>query len=156
MQRSNFQFLLVVLLLPAMAATAVADDKEEAIKKDRQHIEGTWRIIALEINGNEAQEEDARKLTVVNGSDGTWSLRSDGKEISRGTSIFDPTQKPKTIDFTPTAGGAEGKLHLGIYELGQETRKLCFATSGEDRPSKFSSKPGSGHIFVVFERVKSP
>ena len=35
-------------------------------------------------------EEDAKKLTVVNGSDGTWNLRSEGKEISKGTSTIDP------------------------------------------------------------------
>jgi uncharacterized protein (TIGR03067 family) len=133
---------------------ATDDAKEQGIKKDRKQIAGTWRIVALEVNGNKAKEEDAKKLTVVNGSDGTWSLLSEGKEISKGTSTFDPTKKPKTIDFTPTKGEGKGKEHLGIYQLGKKIRKMCFAPPGKERPTEFSSMPGSGHILVTFEREK--
>ena len=45
---------------------------DEAIKKDRKQIEGTWRVVALEVNGNKAMAEDAKNFTVVNGADGTW------------------------------------------------------------------------------------
>lgn len=100
MKRSLFAFLVVGFFLPALAPIVAADEaKDEAISKDRKTIEGTWKIIALEVNGNKAKEEDARKLTAVNGSDGTWKLRSEEKQISEGTSVIDPTQKPKTIDF---------------------------------------------------------
>lgn len=150
-------FLVVGALLAVSALTASADDaKDEAIKKDRQRIEGTWRIVELVVNGDLAKEEDAGKLTVVNGSDGTWSVRSEDTEISKGTSTFDPTQTPKTIDFTPTIGDSAGQLHLGIYKLGKNARKLCFAPSGMERPTEFTSEAGSGHILVTFERVKSP
>ena len=132
----------------------LSDAKDEAIKKDRKQIEGTWRVIALEVNGNKADEVDAKKLTVVNGSDGTWSLLSEGKEISKGTSTFDPTKNPKTINFTPTEGEGKGNHHLGIYELGEKTRKLCFAPPGKERPTEFVSIPGSELILVTFEREK--
>ncbi len=140
----------------AFLKAVTEDSKDAAIKKDRKRIEGTWRIVALEMDGNQAQEEDAKKLTVVNGADGTWSLRSEGKEISKGTSTFDPAQKPKAIDFTPTEGGGKDNHYVGIYELGDDSRKLCFAAKGKDRPTKFSAEAGSGQILVKFERVKSP
>lgn len=147
-----FQCLFVVFLLQAVA---LADDaKDKAIKRDRKKIEGKWRVVALVVNGNKAKDEDARKITVVNGSDGTWSLRSEDKEISKGISTFDPTHKPKTIDFTPTEGAGKGNQYRGIYELGKSLRKLCFASEGKDRPTEFSSEPGSEHILVTFERVK--
>jgi len=150
-----FRLFIVVIVLSATAPMVAADKaKDEAIRKDRKIIEGTWRVIALAVNGNQAKEEDARKLTVVNGRDGTWRLRSEEKEISAGTSVFDPTRTPKTIDFTPIAGAETGKQHLGIYEIGEETRQLCFAPAGKERPTKFASPPGSGHIFITFERVK--
>ena len=139
-----------------LTAAAAADDaKDEAIKKDRQQIHGTWQVTALTVNGNEAVEEDARKITVVNGDDGTWSVRSEGNEISKGTSTFDPTKKPKTIDFTAAEGGGEGDRYLGIYQLGKDNRKLCFAPTGKDRPTEFSSTPENQHILVTFERIKS-
>jgi len=142
------------IMLTTMAATAAADSKDDAIKKDRERIEGTWRVVALVVDGNKSNDEDVRKITVVNGADGTWSLRSDDNEISRGTSTIDPTEKPKTIEFTPTKGEGTGEQHLGIYRLGKDTRNLCFAPPGTKRPTKFDSKAGSGHIFVTFERVE--
>lgn len=155
MARLLFGLLAVGALLTAIATIASGDDaKDEAIKKDRKQIEGTWRVVALEVNGNKAMEEDAKKLTVVNGSDGTWSLLSEGKEISKGTSTIDPTKKPKTIAFSPTEGEGKGNQYLGIYELGEKTRRMCFAPPGQERPTAFSSTPGSEHILVTFEREK--
>lgn len=148
-------FWIVGALLVAITAIASADDaKDEAIKKDRKMIEGQWRIVALEVNGNKSSDEDAKKFSVVNGPDGTWTILSEGKEVAKGTNSFDPTKKPKTIDFTITEGGGKGNVHLGIYELGEKARKLCFAPPGKDRPSEFTSTPGSEHILVMFEGEK--
>ena len=152
--KTRFIGLSVFGLLLATIVTA-DDAKDEAIKKDRKQIEGTWRIVALEVNGNKANDDDAKKLSVINGSDGTWTLLSEGKEISKGTSTFDPTKKPKSIDFTPTEGEGKGNQYLGIYELGEKTRKMCFAPPGKERPTGFSSAPGSEIILVTFEREKA-
>jgi uncharacterized protein (TIGR03067 family) len=138
-----------------LTAVAFADDaKDEAIKKDRERIQGVWRVIALVVDGNEAKEEDAKKISVVNGADGTWNLRSDSVEVSQGTSTIDPTKEPKTIDFTPTRGEAKGDQFHGIYEVGENTRKLCFAPAGKERPTEFAAPAGTQHILVTFERVK--
>ena len=148
-------FWFVGALLVSITTLASADDaKDEAIEKDRKMIVGAWRIVALDVNGNKSNVEDAKKLTVINGPDGVWSLFFEGKEVAKGTNSFDPTKKPKTIDFTITEGGGKGNVHLGIYELGEKTRKLCFAPTGKDRPTEFTSTPGSEHILVTFEREK--
>ncbi len=145
-------FLSALLLVGSLVA-AVASADEDAIKQDRQRIQGTWQITALEVNGDQAKDSDVRKLTVVNGSDGTWSIRSEGKQISKGTSTFDPTKLPKTIDFTPTEGGGIGEKFLGIYELAEHTRKLCFSPAGTDRPTEFASTAANRQILVKFKRL---
>ena len=152
--RYSFHVLLVAgAFFTTLATIALAADaKDDSIKKDRKQIEGTWKVVALEINGNKSGEEDAKKLSVVNGSDGTWSLLSEGREICKGTSTIDPTKKPKTLDFTPTEGEGTGDHYLGIYELGESTRKMCFAPPGKQRPTEFSSTPGSEYVLVTFER----
>jgi uncharacterized protein (TIGR03067 family) len=156
MKRSFPGFSALAVMLAAIATVAVADDaKDAAIKKDRKQIEGTWRVIELVIDGNKSAEEDARKLTVVNAADGTWILRAEDREINKGTSTLDATKKPKTIDFTVTEGDGKGNLHLGIYEIGKKTRKLCFASPGKERPTAFSSTSGSEHTLVIFERKKA-
>ena len=138
-----------------LAAVAIADDaKQQAIKKDRALYEGTWQVVDVVVNGNVVKDEDAKKIMVVNGSDGTWKLLLDGRQISSGTSTIDPTQSPKTIDFTVTEGEGAGDSHLGIYEIGKNARKLCFADAGQDRPTKFSSDADNQHVLVKFERVK--
>lgn len=153
MRISFVGLLFAGVLLTAVATVATADDaKDEAIKKDRNRIVGTWRVVALEVDGYKAKEADAKKFTVVNAADGTWSLHSEGKEISKGTSTIDPTKKFKTLDFTPTEGEGKGNQYLGIYELSDKTRRMCFAPPGKVRPAEFTSTPGSDYVLVTFER----
>ena len=155
MRRSHLSLVAVGVLLAALATIVLADDsKDDAIKKDRKGIEGTWRVVALEVDGVKSEEADAKKNTVVNGDDGTWTLSAEGNDICKGTSTIDPTKKIKTIDFTVTEGEGKDGQHLGIYELGENTRKLCFAAPGDQRPKDFSSAAGSNHILVTFEREK--
>lgn len=156
MRRTFLIHLIVVALATFTGSYSIAEDSnEELVKKDHKLIEGTWKVVALEVNGNKSSDEDVRKITVINGADGTWSIHSEGKEIIKGTSIIYPTQKPKTIDFTPTEGERKGEVHLGIYELDKNTRKLCFAPPGKARPTEFSSPLGSEVILINFERVKT-
>lgn len=155
MKSSLFGILVVGLLLTAIATIVSAGDaKNEAIKKDRKQMEGTWRATALIVNGETFTQENANALTVVNGADGTWIIRDLGTEKSKGTSTIDPTKSPKTIDITPSGEQDKGITYLGIYELGENTRKVCIAPSGRARPKDFTSTPGSERILVTFERVK--
>ena len=147
--------LVVGLFLAAAVPLAVAGDaKDEAIKKDRMKFEGTWQVVSLEIDGNKAEEQDAKKITVVNEADGKWRLEVDGKVIARGTSEIDPTKKPKAIDLTETEGDDKGKTALGIYEVGDDERKVCYAKAGMERPDDFSAPAGSGRILAVLKRLK--
>ncbi len=145
-------------LLLAVAMIAAADDakdKEEAIKKDRRLYEGTWRIVALVVNGDKSAEADAKKFSVVNGADGSWSLRSEGNEINRGRNILDPSKKPKTIDVIVFDGDKDGQTILGIYEITAKTRRLCYVSTGLERPTEFTSTAANQQVLVTFEREKA-
>jgi uncharacterized protein (TIGR03067 family) len=144
----------VVLGIACLASLWADESKDEAIKKDRKVYEGTWRVVSLEVDGNKAAEDDAKKIVVANKADGSWSIEVDGKVVAKGTSTIDPSKKPKTIDLTITEGDDAGKTALGIYELDKDSRKVCISQSGKDRPTEFSSKPASGHVLVTFKREK--
>ena len=74
----------------------------------------------------------------------------------RGTIKIDLTKKPKTEDATQTSEGEnEHKTTLSIYEIEGDTLKICSAEPRKDRPTEFSSKPGSGHFLRVFKREKN-
>jgi uncharacterized protein (TIGR03067 family) len=154
MKRRILTTCLVAFTCIMVSSLVMADDsKQKAIKKDRTTIKGTWQIVGLVINGNEGKAEDVKKLTVVNGSDGTWAVYSEGKMVSKGTSTIDPTKNPKTLDFVVTEGGGEGNEYLGIYQLGKHKRKMCFRAPGKERPTDFKSLAGSDMILVKFERA---
>lgn len=156
--RLPFILLLLLAILPttgtALAQAPAAPAKDEAIKADHLAIEGEWRAVSIEANGNTVGADDVRKVTVENGRDGEWTLLVDGKEMAEGTSTIDPTVTPKTIDFKVTKGNDAGRVTYGIYELAGKTRKICYAEPGRPRPADFSAPAGSGRIMVVFERVE--
>jgi uncharacterized protein (TIGR03067 family) len=134
---------------------AVGDAKDEAITKERKKFEGTWQVVSLEVDGNKVGEADARKITVINAADGTWTVEADGTVVARGTRVIDPTKKPRAVDLTVTEGQDQGKTLHGIYEFsGDDTRKVCLAPAGKERPTEFAAPSGSGHILAVLNRVK--
>ena len=134
------------LLIAMTSLSAAGDDKDKAIKEDRKKYEGTWQVVSLEVDGKKTAEEDAKKITVVNERDGKWAIEVEGKVVARGTSEIDPTKKPKTVDLTVTEGDNKGQAALGIYEFKDDTRKVCLAPAGKERPTEFTSAAGSGHI----------
>jgi uncharacterized protein (TIGR03067 family) len=101
-----------------------------------------------------AAEKDAKKISVINEADGKWAIEVDGKVAARGTSKIDPTKKPRAVDLTVTEGDSKGKTALGIYQFEADTRTVCYAQPGKERPAAFSSTVGSGHILVVLKRLK--
>ena len=147
---------LVMLILISITAAKGQDAADDLLRQERQKITGSWRVVDLEVDGRRAMEVDVRKLSVVNGTDGAWSLRVEGKEIARGSSTFGLRENPKTIDFTPESGESKGELYLGIYELGPRVRRLCFAPPGKPRPEAFETQMGDGRIVVTFERQDNP
>ena len=150
----RFALAAAFLLLDFGTLRAAENAKDEAIKKDRMKYFGEWQVTSLEVDGNHVTEEDAKKFKVVNGADGTWNIAIDGEIKLQGTSEIDPTKQPKTVDLTITEGESKGEVILGIYEFGDDTRKVCFAQPGKERPAEFSSPAGSGRILALLKRIR--
>lgn len=148
---STFGFGMCLFLSGSVVLAIAGDD---SIEKERKVYQGVWRVVALEVDGKEIPENDAKKLSVINKADGTWIIQSEDKEISSGKSDIDPTKKLKTIDFMPTLGAGSGNEYVGIYELQKDTRRICFGEKAKGRPTEFTAPAGSGHVLVKLERVK--
>jgi uncharacterized protein (TIGR03067 family) len=154
MRRHALFALGVGLLLVGGPLLAGGDAKDEAVKKDRKRYEGTWQVVSLEVDGNKAAEDDARKITVTNEADGKSAIEVEGKVVARGTSEIDPTKKPKEVDLTVTEGENSGKTALGVYRFGEDARTVCLAQPGKDRPTEFTAPAGSGHVLAVLKRAQ--
>jgi uncharacterized protein (TIGR03067 family) len=148
-------FAGVTWLFVGLSTLLAADDtKLEAIKKDRARYFGEWQVVSLEVDGNKITEEDFEKFTVVNGMDGTWNITVDGAIMVQGSSEIDPTQTPKTVDLKITQGAGSGDVVPGIYELGEDARKVCLGQAGKERPKEFSAPAGSGRVLALLKRLK--
>ena len=53
--------------------------------------------------------------------------------VSEAKITLDPTTKPKSVDIAHTKGDLKGETVLGIYELKDDSLKVCFALGDENR-----------------------
>jgi uncharacterized protein (TIGR03067 family) len=141
--------LLGVVLLSALALAQIpaARDVEGELSK----LKGTWNLVSEIDDGKELSAEEARRIKLIFEGDGKWKVEVDGKMVGEGTTLLNPTSRPKTLDYTFTGGEQKGTRFLAVYELDGGTFRHCGAVKG-DRPTEFASKPGSGHSLTTFRR----
>jgi uncharacterized protein (TIGR03067 family) len=126
--------------------------KDEAIKKERKEMAGTWQSVAYTLDGTKTPEEELKKVTLLIDGDGVATLRSDGKTVLASTLQLDPTKTPKTLDVAYPEGDLKGKTAPGIYKIEGDTLTICRVAPGKDRPAEFSSPAGSGLTLMVYKR----
>ncbi len=142
--------IVVVLAIGFLPAT---DDKQDT-KKDMEAMQGTWVLVSGKQDGVETPPEIVKKTTIVI-ADNRFTFpnsSSVGTSVS-GTFLLDASKRPKMMDSTADAGPDKGKTSLGIYEMGRDEYEVCFAAPGKERPTEFTSKPGSGHNLQVWKRA---
>ncbi len=123
---------------------------------------------------NETPEKDVAKKKEVEKLQGIWVLESGvyhdrpyGRHTQltfKGEKLFakykdeeywatfslEPSKKLKEIDIR-----WYGKhLELGIYDLDNDTLKICFAGENRPRPKEFAGIIGVDQIFYTFKRQK--
>ena len=156
----NFGGLLLIGLGVALIsppATLLADAPDpEVVKKELAKLQGTWRVVGVEENGQKLPEDKLRaaKGTVVIDGD-KHTLRYGDKSQGTVTVKVDPTTKPRQYDLVVPDKGGKDKLQFGIYELEGDTWKLCLNKSGAGgRPTELSGKAGSGWVLVTLKKEK--
>jgi uncharacterized protein (TIGR03067 family) len=133
---------------PATAATAT----KELIDSELKRLSGTWRFLEEEAEGVKIPEDVFAKDSLV--LDGQHFVSVVATKRVEGEFKVDPTVHPKSIDITFTDGPWKGQTHKGIYEVNGDIQRFCIAGPNKPRPDAFVSKPASGHIVQVLERVK--
>lgn len=135
-------------LLIVAAGLLVAADAKDDLKK----MQGTWTMVSGEQDGEKITEQTIKSGKLVIKEDHHIVLIGDA--TIKGTHKLDASKKPSTIDASDTDGPYKGKTLLGIYEITDDTFKVCFAAPGKDRPKEFTTKGGAAHIFHVWKKEK--
>lgn len=112
-------------------------------------MQGTWNLVSAMQDGRALPEDKVKQTTIVVRGD-TFRFPGLAEDATSRAGIFklDATKKPKEMDST----SAEKEIMLGIYELEENSYKVCFAPAGKPRPTEFTSTPGSGYILQAWER----
>ena len=148
MRRLPWVMLAVGLWLGAAAA------QDEPAKKELDRVQGTWKLLNVEADG-EKQPEEFRKNgeLVIKGTKYTLRIPNTTEE---GTLRLDPAAKPTTVDFTIESGDDKGKTQLGIYKLDGNRLTFCVGKPGEkDRPKEFTTKAGELRSLWEFGRAEA-
>jgi uncharacterized protein (TIGR03067 family) len=124
-----------------------ADDAKQDTQKELERLKGTWRVVSMIQNGKVNEKGPEHSITF----DGNNVTIKEPNGESKGTCKIDPTKDPKQIDLIPD-DNPDKKLQA-IYQLKADELKLCIARDVE-RPTRFESKEGSRHRYVVLKREK--
>jgi uncharacterized protein (TIGR03067 family) len=139
-----------------LAVVAVGHSQDEASKKDLHAMEGTWKVVVHEADGNKTTEEDIKKdedkRLIVKA--GKYSIYFGKERVGAGKIKLDATKTPKQVDVTHDEGPGKGMAMSGIYEIKGDTMRVCFAPPGKDRPKEFRTQAGSGQMLLGYKRIK--
>ena len=117
---------------------------------DAELLQGTWRVAALQMDGQEMPAGMLAAARIVLEGDRFQSLGMGA--TYEGTLTLDPVANPKAFDLIFTAGPEKGNRSLGIYELAGDSWKICLTTRGGARPLTFSAEPGTGYALETLQR----
>jgi uncharacterized protein (TIGR03067 family) len=147
------RFLVLGLMFASALLLVAADDPKDAVKKEYDKFEGTWKMESFTMDGKPAPIETFAEFRMTLKGENFTTVMPEEK--TNGTYKVDPSKSPKTIDITFTGGQRDGQTMLGVYKLDGDTYTVCLpAGGGKERPTELASKPGSGLVLEVFKRVK--
>ncbi len=142
-----------LMLVVWKRSKTVGAGKRKAIADELKLFEATWRFVSIDAEGGTVPEELLKEDRLILKEKQFTSVVQGN--TTHGVYKIDPTATPKTIDITFTDGPGKDNSQKGIYKLEGDTQTICFAAPGKPRPTDFTSKPKSGRIVQVLERVKS-
>lgn len=141
-----------LIVLIATRLIAAEPPTPDAAKKDVDAIQGTWKLVALEANGEQGPPEIVAALKLTFKGD-TLTFAPGEPGFSNYSYKLDPTTTPASFDMTHADGPNKGKTDKGIYSLAGNHLRICFGKA-DNRPTEFTTTAASGRWMYTLERVK--
>ena len=145
MRRIIFAIPVLVLLFPVSGWCSPDDE-------DSKLVQGVWLPTKAELGGEKFPEEVLKtmKLTI---KDDTYTVNV-GDLVDKGTIKRDTKAKPKSIDIIGSEGPNKGKTFLAIYEIKDDTMRICYDLEGKKRPTEFKTDKESKYFLVEYKKSK--
>ena len=141
-------FLLTAIGL--LHASLAFSDEEKSLGKDS--LAGTWKLTSVAINAQSLSMEKLQEARlVVQGSKYSLVLGDIRLEM---THILKADKQPKAMDLTIAEGPEKGNVFRAIYKLEGDKLTVCRNIKPDlERPSEFATKPDTGLMLVVWQRL---
>lgn len=119
---------------------------------DLKALQGTWRVVQAEQDGERVPAEDLKDLGLVIKGE-SISVREMGKVSEKFHFKLDPTRTPRAVDFVYVDGPNKGGVDRGIYQVQGGNLKFCIQRQKDQpRPEAFATKAKSGLFLVILEK----
>jgi uncharacterized protein (TIGR03067 family) len=127
------------LVLLAGLGVAAGSSPQEEVKAELKRLEGTWKVVAMELGGKKLPPEKAQRLgQIIITRDRLVLQEADKKETSMGLKI-DPAKKPNAMDLRITRG-KESIDWKCIYDLQGDDLKICMPLARKKGDSSGGSR----------------
>lgn len=138
----------------ALFATCLIDAEPPAngrSKKDLDTILGSWKVLALQCDGEAGPPEVVASLKLLFKEE-TLIFQPGEPGFTNFRYKMDPTSKPASFDMIHADGSHKGDTKKGIYVLENDHLKICFGTAKE-RPTQLTANAGSRQTLYSLIRV---
>lgn len=156
----NWKNLVAGAAITSIMATCsyAADPAKGAVNSaELKKFQGSWVMVGAEMDGKKVNEKHVKNSQVTFSGDKvevTTPHQHKDKIVSTITKL-DPSKKPSEMQWVRSTEPNKGKIMTAIYEFeGPDQYKISFDPAVKETPKKFATKPGSGHIWHTWKRVK--
>lgn len=148
------KIFLSVCLIVAASLTAHADEKtlEHKASDDQKALQGDWIPVKAELAGQPMPEAVLKTISLKLVKN-EYEVLVAGKP-DKGTWTIDAAAKPKSMKITGVKGPNKGKTFPAIYELTDDTLRVCYDLSGKKLPTEFKTKADTKLYLVTYKRKK--
>jgi uncharacterized protein (TIGR03067 family) len=146
--------IISVCLVVTVSLTALADEKSADRKtaEDQKALQGDWIPVKAELAG-QAMPEAVLKTISLKLIKNEYEVLV-GDKPDKGTWTIDAATKPKSMKITGVKGPNKGKTFPAIYELTDDTLRVCYDLSGKKLPTEFKTKAETKLYLVTYKRKK--
>jgi uncharacterized protein (TIGR03067 family) len=140
-----------IFIVPIAVVLLAQQGAQDAEKKERELLQGTWAMAALEVDGKDVGVDKVQG-TVLTIKGDRYSVKTQKTEISCVIRL-DPKKDPPTIDMVFTDPATGEKTHKGIYKFKGDTLQICRGLGAEQpRPDQLATWPNTGYFVVTWKR----
>jgi uncharacterized protein (TIGR03067 family) len=143
-------FLVLALRADGPARAAEADP--ERPKAELAKLQGNWLFESYEEDGKPLSRRALKGRTIFFGAD--RALIKDLNELIQAATLKLDPNIPGAMDMTIVEGPYRNITMLGIYELKDNTLRVCFDKAGRERPKEYKTATDSGLFVAVYRREK--